>query len=291
MIEVMDHLTKQQLVLLALLLSFVTSIATGIVTVSLVNQAPPAITQTINRVVERTIEKVVPAQGAAVVTRETVVVKSDDAAINSIEKNSASIVRIKTTLDPNTTENQTTQPVEVFVGLGLVVSKDGIILGDKGLLSGKPNYTGVFAGGNKMLLSAVASDDESNIVLFQAIKDPNTKQITTFVPATLGDSDALKLGQTVISVSGKEQNSIAMGIVASLIPKIDTAPMKTIRAIETDTNLSGNILGSFLLDLSGNIVGIKGGVDSESESKNVYVTINPIKKKLLVLLEALKPRN
>ena len=121
MIVMMDHLNKQQLVLLALLLSFVTSIATGIVTVSLVNQAPPAVTQTINRVVERTIEKVVPAQGAAVITRETVVVKSDDAAINSIEKNSASIVRIKTKIDPNTAGNPSAEPLEVFVGLGLVV--------------------------------------------------------------------------------------------------------------------------------------------------------------------------
>ncbi|MEK9132042.1 MAG: serine protease [Patescibacteria group bacterium] len=287
----MDHLNKQQLVLLALLLSFVTSIATGIVTVSLVNQAPPAVTQTINRVVERTIEKVVPAQGAAVITRETVVVKSDDAAINSIEKNSASIVRIKTKIDPNTAGNPSAEPLEVFVGLGLVVSKDGIILGDKGLLSGKLNYTGVFTDGKHMLLSPVASDEESNSVLFQAIKDPNAKQTTTFVPATLGDSDTLKLGQSVISVSGKEQNSIAMGIVASLIPKVDASGKKSIGTIETDTNLSGNILGSFLLDLSGNIVGIKGSIDSNSDSRNVYVSINPIKAKLPTLLESLKPRN
>ena len=111
------------------------------------------------------------------------------------------------------------------------------------------------------------------------------------MPATLGDSDTLKLGQSVISVSGKEQNSIAMGIVASLIPKVDASGKKSIGTIETDTNLSGNILGSFLLDLSGNIVGIKGSIDSNSDSRNVYVSINPIKAKLPTLLESLKPRN
>jgi len=256
----------------------------------LVNQAPPAVTQTINRVVERTIEKVVPAQGAAVITKETLVVKSDDAAINSIEKNSTSIVRIKTMLDANTSANPTATPVEVFVGLGLVVSSDGIILGNKGLLSGKPNYAGVFADGQKMLLSVVANDDANDIVLFQAIKDPNSKEIANFVPATLGDSDTLKLGQSVISVSGKEQNSIAMGIVASLIPKVTADGKGTIQAIETDTNLSGNILGSFLIDLSGNIIGIKGSVDSLSDSKNVYLTVSPIKKSLEVLLAHLKAK-
>ncbi len=93
-----ERLTKMQIVLLTLLVSFVTSIATGIVTVTLMDQAPPAITQTINRVVERTVEKVVPdkPQGANVITKEvTVVVKEDDLITDSIEKNSKSVVRIK----------------------------------------------------------------------------------------------------------------------------------------------------------------------------------------------------
>jgi hypothetical protein len=41
-----EELSKSQLIMLALLLSFVTSMATGIVTFSLMDQAPPAIAQT-----------------------------------------------------------------------------------------------------------------------------------------------------------------------------------------------------------------------------------------------------
>ena len=48
----MESLTKTQIVLLVLLVSFVTSLATGIVTVTLVNQAPQPVTHTINKVVE-----------------------------------------------------------------------------------------------------------------------------------------------------------------------------------------------------------------------------------------------
>src|SRR3989344_4157252 len=51
----MNDMTKHQLVLLILLVSFVTALVTGIVAVTLINQAPQPITQTIQRVVEKTI--------------------------------------------------------------------------------------------------------------------------------------------------------------------------------------------------------------------------------------------
>lgn len=86
----MEDLTKTQLVLLALFVSFVTSLATGIVTVTLVDQAPPGITQTINRVVEHTIERVVPATQPAQI-RE-VVVSSDELLVKAIAQARASVV-------------------------------------------------------------------------------------------------------------------------------------------------------------------------------------------------------
>ncbi|MEI7480540.1 MAG: hypothetical protein WCJ59_02830, partial [bacterium] len=89
----MENLNKQQLILLTLLITFVTSIATGIVTVSLMDQAPKNVTQTINRVVERTIEKVVPTkvdgnQTQQTTIKETVVVKEDDKVTSTIAENS-----------------------------------------------------------------------------------------------------------------------------------------------------------------------------------------------------------
>ena len=59
----MSDLSKQQLILLALLVSFVTSLATGIITVSLMDQAPQGVIQTITQVVDKTIqEAAAPAQ-------------------------------------------------------------------------------------------------------------------------------------------------------------------------------------------------------------------------------------
>ncbi len=57
-----QDLNKSQLILLAILISFVTSIATGISTVTLMQQAPSSVTVPINRIVKQTIEKVVPVE-------------------------------------------------------------------------------------------------------------------------------------------------------------------------------------------------------------------------------------
>ncbi|MEK7162496.1 MAG: hypothetical protein AAB730_01390, partial [Patescibacteria group bacterium] len=53
----MEHLTKTQFILLVLLVSFVTSIVTGIVTVALVSQSSEdgGPIQTIQRVIERSV--------------------------------------------------------------------------------------------------------------------------------------------------------------------------------------------------------------------------------------------
>ena len=92
-----EHLSKHQIVLLAFLVSFVSSIVTGIVTVTLLGQAQTGVTKTINQIVERTVQTVVPAtQGAAAttVTQKTVVVKDDDLTAQSIASVQKSIVRI-----------------------------------------------------------------------------------------------------------------------------------------------------------------------------------------------------
>lgn len=62
------ELNKSQLILLAVLLSFVTSIATGITTVTLMQQAPNSVTVPLTQIVRETVEKVVPASVTSTVS-------------------------------------------------------------------------------------------------------------------------------------------------------------------------------------------------------------------------------
>ena len=80
-------LNKSQLILLAILLSFITSIATGIVTVTLMQQAPESVTVPINRVIQQTVEKIQQVEGKTTV--QTVVVKEEDLVVDAIERKTA----------------------------------------------------------------------------------------------------------------------------------------------------------------------------------------------------------
>lgn len=257
----MENLTKQQLTLLALLLSFVTSIATGIVTVSLMERAPKAVTQTINRVIEKTVERVVPAenQKASVVTKETVVVRSDDLAVAAIEKNAKSIVRVKRVEGVGDKRN------EVLAGLGLVVSQDGLIAVDAGVLErqfdsyGSPiprSFLASLPGGVVAELKFIGTDEENGISLFSATPPAGASLDVT--PAEFGDADKMKLGQTVISLGGEKDNSVATGIVANLARK--ETPDQSVTAIYTDRDAASALSGTVLVNLTGEVVGINAGL-------------------------------
>ena len=86
----MEHLTKAQIVLLTLFVSFVASMATGIVVVTLMDQAPDPVNQTITNVVERTIEKITPTFVEK--PGETVIVKDEDRSrLNAWQAASSSV--------------------------------------------------------------------------------------------------------------------------------------------------------------------------------------------------------
>lgn len=283
----MENLTKQQLVLLALLLSFVTSIATGIVTVSLMEQEPQGVTQTINRVVERTIEKVIqaPSQGAAVVTKETVVVKSDDATVQAIEKNNKSIVRIYESV----LGEGDVAPHDIFAGIGFVVTKDGLVVTDSSVSSGNGDYFGFFADGKKLPLKLASVGDNLSAIVFKALV--SGKEEYAFSPVTLTDSNLVKLGQTVIALGGRDKNVVSIGIISSFVTADKGVGTTTPVEISVITNIETNILakglsiGGPLLNLYGEVVGLdQTGGPSE---KALYLPANSIKTEIAAAIEAL----
>ena len=253
----LHDLNKNQVILLTLLISFVTSIATGIITVSLLQEAPLEVTRNINRIVEKTIETVTPSPTVLIpvpkdVTTTTVVVKEEDLVISSIDKNIKSIVRIK--------ERDPILDVTSFYSIGLVVGKDGLVATDRKIITPANSYSATMSDGTVLPLTPLGVDKQTNFILFKtASTTPSQKTPYVFVPATLGEQEP-KLGQTVISLGGDSVNAVSVGRVVTLETKesgTGTSTVKYLSSIDTDVSSKDLVDGSPLFNLSGDVVGIQ----------------------------------
>lgn len=262
----MEKLTKQQIVLVTLLVSFVTSIATGIVTVALMDQAPPGVTQTINRVVERTIEKVVtePANNsAAVITRETIVVKEDEKIVESIEQNKNSVVKVSGILrgaDP------------VLLGGGLLVSKDGVVLLGINPANQYDSYMVRTSVGVEYTAKLIPKDNAKITLVKIELPAGDSKE---FIPVKFADSNALKLGQTIIVLGGEKDVTAVTGIISNLSYEPQTTnatstEIAKVNKISANVTWADTVLGSPILNLYGEVIGVR--VDHLLSSDKVLFT-------------------
>ena len=266
----MDDLNSQQIVLLTLLVSFITSIATGITTVALLEQAPDPIVQTINRVVEKTVERVItePSKDTeTIIEREvtTVVVNAEDLTIEAVEKNSRSLMRIYEMIGDTKT----------FVSIGVVVdSKGGVVTDAVKILPGV-NYIGQFKSKEYPIVLSTKSADGSLAKLDLAINENDTEleaSPTDFSPANFADSVALRLGQSVILLSGQTNNSVDTGIINDFKSNPESG---NVTRINTSISPSNVVVGSIILNLSGDIIGLK--LNSSGLEPTSFIPSNMVK--------------
>lgn len=247
-----EKLTKSQIVLLTLLISFVTSIATGIVTVSLMQQAPPTVAETVNRIIEHTIEAATStprSQTATVVQQQTVVVNEADLVAQAVKAISPSIVRIYS--------DGSDQPQ--FLGLGVVVDASGTVAADIGALGDRADATVETESGTDVR-SFVTSRDTSSGLLYLT-PATSSDAVSVWTPAPLAKSDP-SLGQVVVAISGENNLQIAQGLVTEIIPP--DKETGTPETVGTDIATSSILPGSVIVDTSGNVVGVSTGISRAS---------------------------
>jgi len=282
----MEHLTKQQLILLAILVSFVTSIATGVMTVALLDEAPAGVTQTINRVVERTIEKVVqiPSQASVVTTKETVIINTDDLVAAAVERNSKSLVRIyRRGITDDFPELH-----DIREAIGFIISRDGVVATDKNITLVNAGRFASLSGEKAYTLEPFSGPEKSALAFFRLIIP--TKGAAHFEPVAFGNPDSVKLGQTVVAIGGQEKNVVALGIVNSINtavsaegPAATSTPPKTVIVSFETTADPKQPLGGVLLNLKGEVIGFKAFDDLDRSG--VYAPIYGLDEFLLKLNE------
>ncbi|MFH1956229.1 MAG: trypsin-like peptidase domain-containing protein [Patescibacteria group bacterium] len=299
----MENLTKTQLVLLALMVSFVTSLVTGIVTVTLVNQAPPPLTNTINKVIERTIEQISPTdENNNQDNQQIVVVSREDQIVKVIESVSNSVVSVVATKDIPIIEEyyinpfgndplfgqffqefqvpqyrqKGTEKKQVSSGTGFFVSNDGLVITNKHVVEDKEaEYTVIINDGSRFNAKVLARDPFQDVAILK-VEGSNFKSLS------IGDSDKIKIGQTVIAIGnalGEFQNTVSTGIISGLNRNVTLDTGEELQGlIQTDAAINRGNSGGPLVNLAGEVIGINTAMAQSAENIGFALPINIAKR-------------
>ncbi len=231
-----EDLSKAQLLLLMILVNFVTSIATGVLTVSLLDQAPATVTQTVNRIVDHTIETVATGTPlAAVVTPppaaiKTTIVNTDDLRTAAVAADASRTVGIYGSTG-------TTSPLIAY-GTYLPTARAVVTATTDSL---PKQVTIVFPDDSTRSASLSKAGATLTIYGFG-----DTEKLPAASSPQIIAHTSVKQGASTVALTS--DGSAITGIVS----KVD--------ADGVHTNLAATPAGSSAVDLSGNIIGISSGL-------------------------------
>ena len=180
----------------------------------------------------------------------------------------------------NQNQGSDTEKVEIGGGTGFIVSPDGYIITNRHVVSDEDaDYTVMINDGTKVEAKVLAIDTYLDIAIIKIEKDG--------LPyVNLGDSDNLKIGQTVIAIGnslGEFRNTVSKGIVSGLKRNINAgdgmgSTELLEEVIQTDAAINPGNSGGPLLDLNGNVIGVNVAMAQGAENIGFSIPINQIKK-------------
>jgi len=221
----------------------------------------------------------------------TTVVTEDRNLVDIIERSAPSVVSVVATKDVQTARRfggspfffffqdpfeaerggETTERRRVGSGTGFFVDESGLIVTNRHVVADEAaDYTVLLDGGREYEATVLARDPVQDIAVLRI--EPEAGE--TFPSLDFGDSDTIRVGQTVIAIGnslGEFSNSVSRGIVSGLGRSVtagtgygDTEILSGI--IQTDAAINPGNSGGPLLSLSGEVIGVNVAVAQGAEN-------------------------
>jgi serine protease Do len=242
--------------------------------------------------------------GAKVETTSHTAVVTPEAAeplVDMIEKVNPAVVSVVVTKDvpvyeeyyerfdpwgfltiPRIRENGTEEK-EVGGGSGFVVSNDGMIVTNHHVVSDESaRYSVVLIDGTVYPVDVLAKDADLDIAVLK-IAAPLEKALT-FIE--FGDSNTLKLGQTVVAIGNalaEFQNSVSVGVISGLSRSIVASDSwgrseQLDQVIQTDAAINPGNSGGPLLNLYGEVVGVNVATSQGADNIGFALPASAVKR-------------
>lgn len=191
---------------------------------------------------------------------------------------------------PSIVEIDATSDAGSSTGSGVIITGDGEIITNHHVIAGASSVKVRTGDGTTYTADVVGTESSKDLAL---IKLNDASGLT---PATLGDSDGVRVGDQVVAIGSPEglTGTVTSGIVSALDRDVtvstdggqgqgqpgggpfgfggqrfdgDTGgPTTTYKAIQTDASLNPGNSGGALIDMNGDIIGINSAMYSSSGS-------------------------
>lgn len=171
--------------------------------------------------------------------------------------------------------------IERNIGSGFIVSSTGLVISNKHVVEQEDaKYKVRLNNGDTLDVEKIYRDPLNDLSILKVVPK------SSLVALPLGDSDKLKLGQTVVAVGtplGEFTNSVTSGIVSGLGRGItagspfEGSAEKLDGVIQTDAAISPGNSGGPLLNSSGEVIGVNTAVSGEGQNIGFALPVNIVK--------------
>lgn len=181
--------------------------------------------------------------------------------------------------------NQSSEDEDNYIGSGFIVSKDGLVVTNKHVVSEQDKYFVVDANGKKYTVGNIYRDPLNDLAILKISNPP----AGGFKSVAFGDSDKIEVGQFAIAIGtalGQFRNTVTTGVVSGVGRGISAgSPYEGFveqldNVIQTDAAISPGNSGGPLLNSAGQVVGINTAVASQGQNIGFAIPINLVKQSI-----------
>ncbi len=172
-------------------------------------------------------------------------------------------------------------------GSGFVWDDQGHILTNYHVIDGAQSIDVSFGDEVAVPATVIGADPANDLAVLKVEKLPEGVQALT-----MGDSDALQVGQTAVAIGnpfGQFQRTLTVGVISALDRTMQTDNDKLLRGvIQTDAAINQGNSGGPLLDSEGRVIGINTAIFSPSGANagvGLAIPINKARRIAPVLIE------
>jgi serine protease Do len=146
-------------------------------------------------------------------------------------------------------------------GSGVILRRDGVVVTNNHVIEGANEAVAQLSDGREFPCRLVGRDSATDIAVLQMVGAP----AADLVPVTFGDSEGVRLGESVLAVGNPFglSGTVTMGIVSAL-GRADVGIVDYEEFIQTDAAINPGNSGGALVNMRGELIGINTAILSRS---------------------------